>query len=89
MDSILIHLCDCGGHGVAVSRVDYDGDGKEVDVELAVWQMGRHDKCCCWQCRLRHIWYILRYGTPYPDDWLSISREKARELAEHIMEAAA
>jgi hypothetical protein len=83
-----VHLCECGTHGIAVTRVDWDDDGKFVDVELAVWHMGRHGECTCWQCRLRHIWYIVRHGHPFPDDWIDLDREKARELAEAILGAS-
>ena len=83
-----LFLCLCGTHGIAVNRVDWDDDGVHVDVELAVWVYGRHGQCTCWQCKLRHIWYIVRYGHPYPDDWVSLTREQARELAQKIVEAA-
>ena len=81
-------LCQCGTHSVVVSRVDWDDNGVNVDVDLALWSMGRHGHCTCWQCKLRHIRYIITHGHPYPDDWVSLTREQARELAQKIVEAA-
>lgn len=83
-----IHVCQCGAHGLAVSRIDWNDDGVQVDVQLAMWTLGEHGDCTCWRCRWRHIRYILKHGHPYPDDWVSLTREQARDLAEKIVEAA-
>jgi hypothetical protein len=84
----IVHLCDCSTHGLAVTRIDWNDDGTLVDVELALWRQGNHGECTCWQCRLRHIWYIMRYGHPYTSDWVSANRETARAIAAAILKAA-
>ena len=83
-----VHVCRCGEHGIAVTRIDWNDDGSYVDVQLASWLMAGHGDCRCWSCRLRQIWYIARHGTPWPDGWMSIDREEARALAKAIEEAA-
>ena len=58
-------VCDCGEHAVSVDLYD---DGETYLVFMSFWSAGHHGGACrCWKCRLRHIWHIIRHGTPYTD----------------------
>ena len=72
--------CTCGVEGLVISGVNWD-DWKEI--WLMFYSMGHHGKCKCWRCRLRHIWEIVRHGTPYTD-MICLDARSARIVAQKI-----
>jgi hypothetical protein len=82
-----VHLCDCGEHGVSVTRWQPDDDPKSTLVLVGVWRLGHHGVCTCWRCKLRLMLYVLRTGKAF-DDELVLTREGAHLLAAAINEAA-
>lgn len=77
--------CACYGEGVLVSH-----DPKLGVIDLSLW--GSLTGRPSWRGRLRHVWRILRTGTPYvdqvtlyPDEalWLArCLRERAQTMAD-------
>lgn len=61
MSDVKYFKCNCGGHLVSV----------EVDEEfqlafMSFWELGQGN-IICWKHRLKHIWNIIKTGTPYSD----------------------
>ncbi len=54
-------VSSCIGEGL---HVTYD-DG---DTCLAFYSYGREDSKTPWKYRLRHIWRIIKFGTPFDDE---------------------
>ena len=47
-----------------ILHVSYD----EGDTCLAFYSYGRKDNKTSWKYRLRHIWRIIKFGTPFDDE---------------------
>ena len=56
-------VSSCIGEGL---HVTYEDDIDETF--LAFWDYGRKDSKSAWKYRLRHIWHIIKYGTPFDDE---------------------
>lgn len=70
-------LCCCNTHAVHV-MVDDDG------VEFAIWEHAARPES--WRQRLRHVWRVLRHGSPYGDQ-ISLSPEEAQRLGRKLLGA--
>ena len=53
----------CIGEGLHVTYDELDGD-----TYLAFWDYGCKDNKTSWKYRLRHIWRIIKFGTPFDDE---------------------
>ena len=83
-------LCMCGGDALVVNRVDWrikgvDGDDMtDITYEIACWNMGHGwSGQYGWRERLRHIWCIIRRGTPWAD-FVDFTPEQAQELVDRL-----
>jgi len=76
--------CDCGAHALHLS---WGEDAGYTYVELACWSMGV-GKPRSWRHRLRHIWCIIRQGTPFRD-FVTLNEDSATALALAVTGAAA
>ena len=56
-------VSSCIGEGL---HITYEEDIDETF--LAFWDYGCGDSKTAWKYRLRHIWHIIKYGTPYDDE---------------------
>ena len=74
--------CNCGSEMLCVSW----GEDGEWGIDIAFWQMGQGEHKS-WRERLRHIWRIIRRGTPY-SDYIILEPDEARALAHVLMTAA-
>jgi hypothetical protein len=73
--------CRCGGEAL---RVSHDPDPEwDYGIELAFWSVGQVRRPD-WRYRLRHVWRILRTGTPY-SDYIILNHEDADRLAEWLL----
>lgn len=70
--------CDCYEHAL---RMEYDNDREWVDMSI----FSRYHERNSWGQRLRHIWYILRYGTPFIDQ-ITLDKEKVAKLHKFLGE---
>lgn len=69
--------CQCHTECLVVTDVD------EFGVDVSFWRYGNTPSN--WRYRLRHIWQIIRTGTPYTD-FVSLDRSTARELGKHLQQ---
>ena len=74
--------CACHCHAVQVHQFDDDHDC----VFVSLWSRGQENHTG-WRQRLRHIWHIVRYGSPYNDE-VVLHRDEALRLAQVLTEAA-
>lgn len=56
-------ISSCIGEGL---HVTYAEDIDETF--LSFWEYGCKDSKTAWKYRLRHIWHIIKYGTPFDDE---------------------
>ena len=78
-DLRLFHFhCDCGDSALAVYHDPEDEDYPYIS--LAFWKWGHAGSA---YDRLRHIWYIIRYGHHYEDEVI-LTAEAAGDLADHL-----
>lgn len=70
-------ICECFAEGL---RLNYDAEDKTY--YLSIWYQGRRHYS--WTQRLRHVWKILRTGTPY-EDQICLRPDQAQRLAGLIM----
>ena len=77
-------MCDCHDHMLIGTVSDWD-DWKWI--ELAMWKGGVGDRER-WSFRFKHIWRILRTGTPY-SDFASMDADTAEQLHEWLGRAVA
>jgi hypothetical protein len=75
-------VCNYGCAAVALWQ--YQHNEKVGLMGLALWRYGAGSGFG-WRWKLRHIWYIVRYGHPYVDDILLIPQD-ARRLGERLIE---
>ncbi len=84
--------CDCHAHMLELTVGGFDPPGGFDEgpwwLEFAVWEMARNGRRNPWGARLRHIWRILRTGSPY-SDYVALDWEKAAELSEWLIGALA
>lgn len=76
--------CTCDTEALVVDLVDI-GDWREV--WIAFWRLGQAGRGTDWRCRLRHVWQVIRHGTPYAD-MVCLEPKKAQWLGEQLIEAA-
>jgi len=74
----MVEFFDCAG-GCHIMRLEYDD---EEDV-FYLCVFGFVHSRIPWRTRFRHIWNILRFGTPYSDH-IVFSEETAESLADTI-----
>lgn len=84
--------CDCYGHLLELTVGGFDPPGGFDTgpwwLEFTVWEMAANGRRTSWSFRLRHIWRILRTGSPY-SDYVVLNVDKAAELSEWLIGALA
>lgn len=71
--------CACYGEGIWLV---YDTEDGQTSVSL--WDSHIHSKGSMpWRVRLKHIWKIIRRGTPFDDD-IILEPKEARAVAEFL-----
>lgn len=75
-------ICQCGQDAIAFERTDWYEKGKFLDAnyEIALWRMGTGYYSYSLKDRLRHIWYIIKYGHPWID-FVVLDKEQMLEVA--------
>jgi len=76
----MMAFCDCYEHALIVSW-----DWEDDKLCFAFWRRGYWEGG--WRERLRHIWFIIKYGHPYYDEVILDSR-KAKKMAMHVLAIA-
>ena len=78
-EDLRLFQCACGD---AALSVHHDLEDKEDWPYICVsfWRWGHRGSACD---RLRHVWYIIRFGHPYEDEVL-LTPEAALDLAAHL-----
>ena len=76
--------CDCR---MELIQLTYEGpeDGNNFDyLYLSLYELGSHRDCrFSWKDRFRHIWYIIRYGTPWKDQ-ITLSSIERKKLTAYL-----
>lgn len=72
--------CDCGSEHVFISPQDFDS--LEEGLFLAILTTQYTTNTSFWQ-RLRYIWHILKYGTPYVDQ-VCLDLDKVKALSKYL-----
>ena len=84
--------CHCHGHMLELTVGGFDPPGGFDEgpwwLDVAVWEQARPGRRNSWWFRWRHIWRILRTGSPY-SDYVGLSWAKAAELNEWLTAALA
>lgn len=71
--------CSCYGEGVFLSH-----DAEDNLFYLSLWSFYvNHAAITPWSARLRHIWQILRTGTPFRDNVI-LSHDEANKIADFL-----
>jgi len=70
-----IVYCACSAEAIAIEHEKWKG-GEET--ALAFWRYGGYKRK---HHRLRHIWHIIRHGTPYYD-MVCLAKEERHKLIE-------
>lgn len=93
--------CDCSNELLQLTAENPEiiNDNEIIDfIYISFYEQGhRRDNRFLWKTRLKHIWYIIRYGTPWKDqivlrtnerlklmNWLNKVEEKRIELEKNI-----
>lgn len=71
--------CDCGGEQLVIKPLDDEVLSNGVDI--ALWKY-MFNKQSFWH-RFKHIWYILKNGTPYTDQ-ICLNLDKVKELSNFL-----
>jgi hypothetical protein len=73
--------CDCHSHELHVTH-------DEDFISISIWRDGYvSDNGYRLRERLRHIWQIIRYGTPWVD-MILLNKESSKKLGEHLIKAS-
>ena len=79
--------CSCGSEILHLEADTCDiNEGKSTLITglyISFFTIGHCGKVGTWRNRLRHIWYIIKYGTPYSDD-IILDSEGMGELKEFM-----
>jgi len=76
--------CSCCCHGVTIETLDWE-DG--VEIYMVWWNRGGE----AWDIkqRLRHIWYVLKFGKPMFQNEIIFTPMEAKGFAEHLTKISA
>ena len=80
MESAFIE-CDCHMELLQLTYEEPEDVGGELTdfVYMSFYEYGQHrDNRFAWKDRLKHIWYILRYGTPWKDSIILRTQERLK-----------
>ncbi len=79
-------MCDCGCELVVCSHEPpWEGyeEGEAMDfINIAFFERGKNsNRRVCWRERLRHIWHIIKTGTPWADEIILRTPERLKLMA--------
>ena len=81
MESTYIE-CDCHMDLLQLTYEEPEDIGGKISddyVYMSFYEYGnRRDNRFAWKDRLKHIWYILRYGTPWKDSIVLRTQERLK-----------
>jgi len=72
--------CDCHSHELHVTH-------DEDFISITIWRDGYTSSEYGLKDKLRHIWQIIRHGTPWVDMVL-LNKESSKKLGEHLIKAS-
>ncbi len=71
--------CECG---TELLQLVYDIDNESDEwnsLYISYYTCGQKGNHYSWKDRLRHIWYIIRKGTPF-DDYITLNQKEIEKL---------